>query len=716
MALQLSLLFKDTESVAHYLGLCKFANLEERFMAGASSSEERLDPTVRPYHVFLNHRGPDVKNTLATTIFHSLQNTGINVFFDKTEFQAGQELLPTIIQAIRTASVHIAILSRRYAESPWCLDELSLMLESGGLILPVFYHVPPGDLVRLQYGKGKYAKAFASKRFQGYDADRLQRWRESLQRVSNISGLELDSDSFKRDEVKLVQAIRERVTGHIIKDRKKALHSLVGLDEAVGAFECFMSTRIKESDNSKIVGIVGIVGSGKTTLAEEFFYGKKNSFDRSSLLFGVRKASERNGLLTMQRQLLKDLTSDELLEINNVSQGKEILADRVKCLSREKSLKFLIVIDDVDHPDQLDALLLKDNVLGSQSLVIVTSRDKAVLKLSGISLHYEIKPLCVTDARELLCGHAFQQPTPIPGFERFVEAALSNCGGLPLFLKVIGWNFLLYGINTEEYAQHEMEMVYELPLILKSCYGTLPEEEEQIFLDIACFFLGMEKNTALRIWTGLGWRPARTLQKLEYMCLVQYDDNNCLKMNDVISRLGREIADQQLYSSPHLSCRLWRPNEAINFVHNLLSVPECTKFRGITEPTRSYDRRLGTYTFASLKIELLDVDGHLDYSDRFGDLVWFRWRNCPQAAFPPFEMNNLHVLELLEGNLENLWGPNFKPPEQLREVNAINCSQLMSIPPTIMLLQRLEKLTLDGIPCLVTLPQELCELRALKYL
>ncbi|KAH9294047.1 hypothetical protein KI387_040749, partial [Taxus chinensis] len=445
--------------------------------------------------------------------------------------------------AIRTASVHIAILSRRYAESPWCLDELSLMLESGGLILPVFYHVPPGDLVRLQYGKGKYAKAFASKRFQGYDADRLQRWRESLQRVSNISGLELDSDSFKRDEVKLVQAIRERVTGHIIKDRKKALHSLVGLDEAVGAFECFMSTRIKESDNSKIVGIVGIVGSGKTTLAEE-------------------------------RQLLKDLTSDELLEINNVSQGKEILADRVKCLSREKSLKFLIVIDDVDHPDQLDALLLKDNVLGSQSLVIVTSRDKAVLKLSGISLHYEIKPLCVTDARELLCGHAFQQPTPIPGFERFVEAALSNCGGLPLFLKVIGWNFLLYGINTEEYAQHEMEMVYELPLILKSCYGTLPEEEEQIFLDIACFFLGMEKNTALRIWTGLGWRPARTLQKLEYMCLVQfYDDNNCLKMNDVISRLGREIADQQLYSSPHLSCRLWRPNEAINFVHNLLSVP-----------------------------------------------------------------------------------------------------------------------------------------------
>jgi len=39
----------------------------------------------------------------------------------------------------RTASIHIAIFSPRYAESTWCLNELVLMLESRSTIIPVFY-------------------------------------------------------------------------------------------------------------------------------------------------------------------------------------------------------------------------------------------------------------------------------------------------------------------------------------------------------------------------------------------------------------------------------------------------------------------------------------------------------------------------------------------------------------------------------------------------
>ncbi|KAH9294504.1 hypothetical protein KI387_040294, partial [Taxus chinensis] len=124
------------------------------------NQQNGVDASIRPYHLFINHRGPDVKNTLASTIYYSLRDKGLNVFFDKTEFKPGQELFSTIKEAIRTSSVHIAIFSPKYAESPWCLEELCLMLKSGGKIIPVFYHVPPADLLRLQDGKGIYASSF----------------------------------------------------------------------------------------------------------------------------------------------------------------------------------------------------------------------------------------------------------------------------------------------------------------------------------------------------------------------------------------------------------------------------------------------------------------------------------------------------------------------------------------------------------------------------
>ncbi|KAH9289151.1 hypothetical protein KI387_033268, partial [Taxus chinensis] len=53
-------------------------------------------------------------------------------------------------------------------------------------------------------------------------------------------------------------------------------------------------------------------------------------------------------------------------------------------------------------------------------------------------------------------------------------------------------------------------------------------------------------SSAIRIWDGFGWRGARAIQKLEYMCLVEIDDNNRLKMNGYLSNLGREIAYLQL--------------------------------------------------------------------------------------------------------------------------------------------------------------------------
>ncbi|GLJ34290.1 hypothetical protein SUGI_0689110 [Cryptomeria japonica] len=696
-------------------------------MEETSSSEmyTRLDASIRPYHVFINHRGPDVKDTFASTIDFSLRDKGLNVFFDKTEFQSGQRLLPTITEAIRSSSVYIAIFSPRYAESPWCLEELRLMIECDRKIIPVFYHVRPQDLKRQQTGKGVYAKDLKELENKAdayeitYDRRTVLQWREALKQACNISGLEFDSKSFNGNQGKLVETIVVNAMEYVRMERLNITDKgLVGLDDAIEDFKFFLSKCSNQSDQSafQVVGIVGTAGSGKTTLAEEFYYRRRVLFDRSSLLFGVRKACERNGLQSLQKQLLKDLTNDRSVEINNVSEGRDILADRIHRLCHERSLRFLSVIDDVDHREQLDALLLKDCALGSGSCVIVTSRGKAILSFSRISLQYEMKPLSRDDARTLFTTHVFHKSEIMSGFEGLVESALNKCGGLPLFIKFMGEHLHLNGNNNREYWENQLEMISQIPDIVHACYGTLGEEEKQIFLDIACLFVGKDRNSAIRIWAGSGWRFVRALQKLEYLSLVETDAKNRLKMHHYLCNLGQHIADQQFYNTPHLSNRLWRPNDAANYFGNLLPLPERTKCRVAT--STSYHGRNGR---ERLKLEILDVNGDLPNaktSEKLKDLIWFRWKNCPKQSLPLVEMKNLRVLELVKGNLKMLWDPNptFQLPAQLRELNIKKCTRFSTMTPRIESVKLLEKMTLDGSLGLKSLPNEVCKLKSLRYL
>ena len=83
---------------------------------------------------------------------------------------------------MQNASLHLATFSENYAQSPWCLAELSFMLKSGAPIVPVFYHVQPDDV---RYAKGVYAKAFSRHEEKGrYTSEKLQEWKNALHNVS----------------------------------------------------------------------------------------------------------------------------------------------------------------------------------------------------------------------------------------------------------------------------------------------------------------------------------------------------------------------------------------------------------------------------------------------------------------------------------------------------------------------------------------------------
>ncbi|KAF2325405.1 hypothetical protein GH714_027553 [Hevea brasiliensis] len=65
--------------------------------------------------------------------------------------ESGDEIAPSLLDAIEDSAASIIMLSPNYANSHWCLEELATICQLGRLILPVFYDVDPSN-VRKQTG------------------------------------------------------------------------------------------------------------------------------------------------------------------------------------------------------------------------------------------------------------------------------------------------------------------------------------------------------------------------------------------------------------------------------------------------------------------------------------------------------------------------------------------------------------------------------------
>lgn len=150
------------------------------------------------YNIFLNHRGSDTKDTIASDLYRWLTFFGLQVFLDLWEMKVGEKISTQIKEAIASASLHFAIFSPRYAESVWCLEELRLMFESNKPIIPIFYKVKPADLRLAQEHKGAYAAALKKHENEiAWDGQPLHnsttvgKWRNALSRAAGLSGLEV---------------------------------------------------------------------------------------------------------------------------------------------------------------------------------------------------------------------------------------------------------------------------------------------------------------------------------------------------------------------------------------------------------------------------------------------------------------------------------------------------------------------------------------------
>lgn len=158
--------------------------------SSSSSSPSSPFTNPRPYDVFLSFRGEDTRTNFTAYLFKALCQNGINTFKDDEQLKSGEEISPTLLNAIKESKISIIIFSKSYASSKWCLNELTKILEckqmKGQRVLPVFYKVDPSD-VRNQ--TKSFGEAFneLEEKFKD-DILKVQTWKTALTKVADLSG------------------------------------------------------------------------------------------------------------------------------------------------------------------------------------------------------------------------------------------------------------------------------------------------------------------------------------------------------------------------------------------------------------------------------------------------------------------------------------------------------------------------------------------------
>nr|GEY24851.1 Toll/interleukin-1 receptor (TIR) domain-containing protein [Tanacetum cinerariifolium] len=120
--------------------------------ASSSSKDEHI------YDVFLSFRGADTRNSFTNHLHKALENANLKTILDDKEIETGLYLKPELERAIRASRASIIVMSKNYASSTWCLNELVLILEQhrefNQIVIPIFYHVDPSDVRKQQNSFG----------------------------------------------------------------------------------------------------------------------------------------------------------------------------------------------------------------------------------------------------------------------------------------------------------------------------------------------------------------------------------------------------------------------------------------------------------------------------------------------------------------------------------------------------------------------------------
>ncbi|CAF1733036.1 BnaC09g19040D [Brassica napus] len=419
----------------------------------------------------------------------------------------------------------------------------------------------------------------------------------------------------------------------------------------------------KQSQKLYRLGIWGMPGIGKTTIAQAVFNQMSHDFEVVCFLHDFHVMFHEKGL-----HILREEHSVEKLI------GKTIL----------------VVLDDVRNPMEAESFLGGFDCFGVASLIIITSRDKQVLNQCQ-------------EALQLFYGLAF--PEEKPSDSKLVEASnkvVEYANGNPTALCLYGRE--LEGRTKEEEMEADFEKIKrqwpqrEIIDMLKSSYDVLSDNERSIFLDVACFFNGEELDRIMQIFEGCGFFPHVGIERLVERSLLMISKNRKVEIHNLTRDVAREIVSEENYQILRRR-RLWDPS-SIRLLLEEIEPKGTEVIEGIFLNTANLNvvvnpmafenmynlRLLKVYTSSSEPTQELHLpEGLSSLPYELKLLHWEHYSGFPASTHYPlqslphdFDLSHLVEINMPYSQLQNLWGRS-KSLAKLKIINLSHSQKLVEV-------------------------------------
>ncbi|KAK4789803.1 hypothetical protein SAY86_017107 [Trapa natans] len=723
-------------------------------MEGFPSVQETPPDFRLEWDVFLSFHGKDTRENFTERLYNQLRQNNVRAFRDNEGMNRGDEIGPSLLAAIDDSAAAVTVISPGYASSHWCLDELVRLCDGGKRLFPVFYRVDPSDV---RHQKGTFGDAFEAHRRKGrFEKERMEGWRRAMRKAGGISGW----PAAKEEDDERVIKIIVRLILDLLGNSPLAVASLtVGLDFPI---QHLLQKLNVNSSEVKVLGLHGMGGIGKTTLAKALYNKLVPHFKIRSFIPNIRETSkEDKGLINLQNMFLKMLSSSgghkPVIDIN---EGLDAIRGRVQ------ENPVLVVLDDVDRVDQVEAIVGRKEWFHGGSRIIITARDRTVLSSKYVTEEYEVRELGPADALKLFSYHALKRETPTDIFADLSRRMVDLTGRLPLALEVFG-SFLVDKRSTKQWEealkmlQGNATSMDRLQGVLRISFDGLEKDYKSIFLDIACLLIKMNMTyqEAIDVLHGCGYDANNAIKHLRGRSLLKITENDTLWVHDQLRDMGRNIVQSENPHNPGRRSRLWIPEEILSVLKDRKGTEDiqgiamdykermpvsdpsgrtnltgmvifttlaallneiCEKYirgRAREDEENAFD----TASFQKMvNLRLLQIN-RARLKGQFSllpqSIKWLQWRECPHRFLSSDVCRReLAVLDLSEGKMERLWrAGSGKVAGNLKIVILQGCSSLAAI-PDLSGCQKLEKLVLEKCTSLTELHKSVGQLGSMRCL